>query len=172
MSKGRATAIAAPGVMPEERSIELLWQAFGTDGGAVLPTQIGRADWKPEQEMIGNLIIGAIQDCLTQEEPGQPREKAYRRFMDQRRALGWVFSSGEHVYGFEWCCEHVNVDPSWVRRMVRQRVRRASDIEEHLLDPENVPAPPVPKELLPKPVGRRSTLLYPQLDLLAFAVGT
>ncbi len=120
-------------------------KVFNIGDAYILPQQTGQSRWLPEQRMLQVLLINALDDArLSDKEFGMPRDRAYKRFVDQRRALAWIYAPGDHVYGFEWVCQHLNLNPENVRKMMRGKVPRAAAIEKHLLDPENVPAPVIP----------------------------
>jgi hypothetical protein len=146
--------------MPTDSAVETFQKGFNTSEPVILPSQVGRADWKPEQDLLGEMILYAVKDArLDYEELQLPRDKAFKRYLDQTRALAWIFSPGMEPFSFEWVCQHVGVDPEWMRRDMRASCARAPEIEKHLKDPENVLAPEIPQQLLiqhrPRRTGRR-----------------
>ena len=138
-------AVNASALLPQDLSD--IQKTFESNDCNVLPAQQGQSFWRPPHEMISQMLTDALNDAALEENAGMRLESAYKVFMTQRRALGWIFSRGEHVFGFEWCCQHVNVDPGWVRKKLLEECPRAQAIDEHLKDPEKVPAPPIPRHL-------------------------
>ncbi len=153
----KGAAVIPSGCMPAEGAVQGFQREFGVSDTTLLPSQVGRADWRPEQDMLSEMVLYAVKDAFLETVVGIPLEKAKKRFETQRAALGWIFSTGMQPFQFEWVCQHVNIDPEKVRKLIRASSPKAKTIEEHLRDPENVPAPEIPERfLVKKPIGRRS----------------
>jgi len=148
--KGKKTAVD---VLPHDLSD--IQATFDIGPGVVLPIQVTQSIEIPELAIFRAMIEDAVWEARMNQERGVSRERAYRRYWAQRRALGWIFSRGEDWFSFEFCCEWTGMDANRIRKHILFEVPAAQEIDEHLRDPDKVPPPEIPQEFIPRATNRR-----------------
>lgn len=46
----------------------------------------------------------------------------------QQQAKRWLMSESSHPYSFLWCCAHLNSNPNALRRQLRMREQRLTEL--------------------------------------------
>jgi hypothetical protein len=71
----------------------------------------------PERKLIAALLVDAI-DLATDTRPSGRAEWQRRLSIRQREAREWLAESGDRPFGFEWTCQHLNLNPEGLRKRI------------------------------------------------------
>lgn len=99
------------------------------DWSTILPTQAPTADrWHGEHLMILAMIADALKLATMEVVHGCTWKAACIHSDAQRQAKRWILSESSRPYGFLWCCQHLNSNPNALRRQLRMREQRLTEL--------------------------------------------
>lgn len=81
----------------------------------------------PERKLLGAILAQALRDYV-----GTAASSATAK-EDKEAAQSWVEEISLAAWGFDWVCQHLDLDPSAIRRAMRSQARSCPAALSHLI---------------------------------------